>query len=120
MHDISQPLNRLTHILDDLQAIDLLVIDIREQTTVSDFMLICTARSSRHVRSMASQVMTDMKAFGLSTLNVTGLESPDWALIDFGDFIVNIMQAETRAFYNLEGLWLKESQNNHYVKNNAH
>lgn len=91
--------------LEDIQAIDLKVIDVREQTTITDYMIIASGRASRHVKAIAQKVMEDMKAIGLPSISSTGIESGDWALIDFGDFIVHIMQAESRQFYNLEGLW---------------
>lgn len=120
MHDSQKILQKASKILDDLKAIDIIVIDITEQTTISDHMLICTARSSRHVKAMGLELINSMKGLGIPVLNINGHDSIDWALLDFGYFIVNIMQAETRAHYNLEGLWLKKDQNNHYVKNNAH
>ena len=55
--------------------------------------------------AVAQKVMEDMKLAGLPSISCTGLESGDWALIDFGDFIVHVMQPESRQFYNLEGLW---------------
>lgn len=98
-------LNKLLNSLDDIQAIDIKVLDVRQQTTVTDYMIIASGRASRHVKAIADKVMEDMKHAGLPPLSSTGLESGDWALIDFGDFIVHVMQAESRRFYNLEGLW---------------
>lgn len=98
-------LKKLLQLLDDIHAIDVKVIDVMQQTTITDFMVICSGRSSRHVKAIAEHIMEQMKAAGLPALSDTGLEGGDWALIDFGDFVVHIMQPESRAFYNLEGLW---------------
>lgn len=98
-------LKKLVDSLDDIQAIDIKVIDVRQQTTVTDYMIVSSGRASRHVKAIAQKVMEDMKSAGLPSLSSTGLESGDWALIDFGDFILHVMQAESRQFYNLEGLW---------------
>ncbi|MDA9272008.1 ribosome silencing factor [bacterium] len=105
MSDTHPLLNTLLKALDDIQAIDVVVIDVRKQTTITDYMVVCSGRSSRHVKAVAEQVMVSMKHAGLPAHNHTGLESGEWALVDFGDFIVHVMQADSRLFYNLEGLW---------------
>jgi ribosome-associated protein len=97
--------------LEDIQAVDIKVIDVHKQTTITDYMIIASGRASRHVKAIAQKVMEDMKAAGLPALNCTGLETGDWALIDFGDFIVHVMQPESREFYNLEGLWEEQPKN---------
>lgn len=98
-------LNKLLKALEDIQAIDIKVIDVRKQTTITDYMIIASGRASRHVKAIAQKVMEDMKSAGLTSISSTGLEQGDWALIDFGDFILHVMQPESRQFYNLEGLW---------------
>lgn len=98
-------LKKLVDSLNDIQAIDIKVIDVSMQTTVTDYMIISSGRASRHVKAIAQKVMEDMKLAGLPSLSSTGLDSGDWALVDFGDFILHVMQAESRQFYNLEGLW---------------
>lgn len=98
-------LENLLKSLEDIQAIDIKVIDVHKQTTITDYMVISSGRASRHVKAIAQKVMEDMKIVGLPSISSTGLDSGDWALIDFGDFIVHIMQPESRLFYNLEGLW---------------
>jgi ribosome-associated protein len=98
-------LDKLLHTLSDMQAIDVKVIDVRGQTSITDHMIICSGRASRHVKAIADQVLMNMKAVGMPALNHNGVASSDWALLDFGDYIVHIMQPECRAFYNLEELW---------------
>lgn len=98
-------LSKIIKSLDEMQAIDIKVLDVHEQTTVTDYMIIASGRASRHVKAIAQKVMEDMKMAGLPTLNSTGIEQGDWALIDLGDFVLHIMQPESRHFYNLEGLW---------------
>lgn len=98
-------LKQLLKSLDDIQAIDVVVIDVKNQTSITDYMLICSGRSSRHVKAIAELVTEQMKMVGLPALSQNGLEASDWALIDFGDFVLHIMQPDSRAFYNLEGLW---------------
>lgn len=91
--------------LEDIQAIDIKTIDVREQTTITDFMVIVSGRASRHVKAIAQKVMEDMKHAGITALSSTGIESGDWALVDFGDIILHVMQPDSRQFYNLEELW---------------
>jgi ribosome-associated protein len=105
MPDSKQMLPHILKSLEDIQAIDIKVLDVHEQTTITDYMIIVSGRASRHVKAIAQKVMDDMKLVGLPSLNSSGVEYGDWALIDFGDFIVHVMQPESRQFYNLEGLW---------------
>lgn len=105
MSDQKNMLDTLLKALEDLQAIDVTVIDVREQTTVTDYMIICSGRSSRHVKAVADSAIEQMKLAGMPSLSANGLESGDWVLIDFGDYVLHVMQADSRAFYNIEGLW---------------
>ena len=98
-------LKQLVAALEDIHAKDILAINVQDQTSVTDYMVICTGRSSRHVRSIAEHIAEKMKAINMPPLSKNGLDSGEWALIDFGYFIVHIMQADTRLFYNIEGLW---------------
>lgn len=105
MQDKHPFLDVLLKALEDIQANDITVIDVRDQTTITDYMLVCSGRSSRHVKSIAENIMEHMKKSGMPAFSHNGLDSGDWALIDFGDFVVHIMQPDSRSFYNLEGLW---------------
>ncbi len=63
------------------------------------------ADSNRHVKAIAVQLIEKMKQSHFRVIHLSGVDNGDWALVDLGDIIVHIMQAETRTFYNLEGLW---------------
>ena len=110
MQDSNPLLSTLIKILDDIQAIDVTVIDVSKHTTITDYMIVCSGRSSRHVKAIATYAMEHMKDAGAPAMNHTGLEGGDWALVDFGDFIVHVMQPETRALYNLESLWQERTE----------
>lgn len=98
-------LQHLLKALDDIQAIDITIIDVKNQTSVTDYMVICSGRSSRHVKAIAELVIEQMKSTGFPPLSQTGIETGDWALIDLGDVVLHVMQPDSRLFYNLEGLW---------------
>lgn len=108
---LEQPaeLKQLLHILDDNQAVDIVTIEVSNQTSVTDFMVICNGRSSRHVKAIAMNTMEKMKQAQVAILGSHGLDSGEWALIDFGDFVLHVMQPDARSFYNLEGLWQHNS-----------
>ena len=102
---IEYSVEQILDILNEIQAADILVIDVRKHTSVTDNMIICSGRSSRHVKSIGETLLEKTKQRGHAPLGSHGLETGDWVLIDLGDCIVHIMQPETRSFYNLEGLW---------------
>ncbi len=98
-------LNALVESLDSNHAEDILVLDVRHRTSFTDTMVICSARSIRHLRSLADHVINEMRAHEMIASGQQGVSEGEWALIDFSDFIVNIMLPSARDFYNLEGLW---------------
>jgi ribosome-associated protein len=103
-------LSKIIHALEEMQAVDIKVIDVRKQTTITDYMIIASGRASRHVKAIAEKVMEQMKTVNFPSLTCTGLEAGDWVLIDFGDFVVHVMQRDSRQFYNLEGLWEEQAR----------
>jgi ribosome-associated protein len=104
-----QTLELINHVLDEMQAQNILQLDVKDKTSITDFMYICTGRSSRHVVAIADELFTQLKKSGLEFLRISGTEHGEWALIDCGDILIHIMQPETRAFYNLEELWMNFS-----------
>jgi ribosome-associated protein len=95
--------------LDDMKAVDLRVIDVRGKTSITDVMVIATGTSNRHVKSLANNVVEKAKDNGVRPLGLEGLEHGEWALIDLGDVVVHVMQAQVRDFYQLEKLWETEA-----------
>lgn len=102
----SEALSRLlADTLEDTKAIDVRVLDVRALTTVTDFMIVASGRSDRHVKAMAERVLERAKEAGMRPLGVEGAQTAEWVLIDLGDVLVHAMQAHTREFYQLEKLW---------------
>ena len=91
--------------LDDLKAKDVLILDVRSLTSLADVMIIASGTSSRHVKSLADNVVKLVKEAGLKPLGMEGERDGDWILIDLAGVIVHVMQPATRAFYDLERLW---------------
>lgn len=91
--------------LEDFKAIDIQEIDVSDQNPLADHFVIASGNSSRHVKSMAENLVMRVKAAGFQPLGVEGEKQAEWVLVDLNDIIVHLMQPKTRAFYNLEKLW---------------
>lgn len=74
-------------------------------TTITDYMVIATGTSGRHVSSLVDHLLIRAKQLGIEVLGVEGRSHSDWVLVDLGDVLVHVMQRETRTFYDLERLW---------------
>lgn len=97
--------NFVVDALENLKARDITVVDVSDRTSVTDFMVIASGTSNRHVRSLAEQVVTEAKAKGIRTPNVEGGTNSDWVLVDMGDVVVHVMLPATREFYDIERFW---------------
>jgi len=91
--------------LDDLKALDPVVIDVRELSSVMDYLVIASGTSARHVKSLADNVVVRAKEQALRPIGVEGETVGEWVLVDYGDVVVHVMQPATRGFYDLERLW---------------
>lgn len=92
-------------VLDEMKAEDITELDVRELTDITDIMMICTGRSTRHLKSTAEKLIQAAKAEGHPVLGHAGEEEGEWILVDLGDVIVHIMQTQARDLYQLESLW---------------
>ena len=91
--------------LEDIKAIDITLIDVRDLTGIMDTMIVASGNSNRQVKALANAVVMDAKAAGYSLLGIEGENSAEWILVDFGEIIIHIMLPATREFYDLERLW---------------
>ena len=102
----SQKLKQLAlHALEELKAEKIVSLDVAELTSITDTMIICNGRSSRHIHSIADNLVETAKHAGLQPLSIDGKNSNDWVLVDLGDVVVHVMMPQTREFYALEKLW---------------
>jgi ribosome-associated protein len=93
------------HALEDLKAIDITQLDISQHSDIADTMFVCCGRSNRHVKSIASNLITEAKQQGLRVASCAGEEYGEWIVVDLGDVIVHIMLKAIRLHYDLESLW---------------
>lgn len=91
--------------LEEIKAQDITTIDVREKTSITDYMVIASGTSSRHVKSLVDNVLEKTKEQGVRPIGSEGLDSGEWALLDLGDIVVHVMLPTTRQFYDLERLW---------------
>ena len=91
--------------LDDMKGVDVVSIDVRGQTSVTDFIVVASGTSNRHVRSLAENVIEKAKEAGQRPLGSEGQDSGEWVLVDLGVVVVHCFLPETRTFYDLEKLW---------------
>jgi ribosome-associated protein len=91
--------------LGDLKARDVVVMDVRGKTAVTDFMIVASGTSDRHVKAIAESVAYRAKEAGEQPLGTEGVHEGEWALVDLNGVVVHIMLPKVRDFYNLERLW---------------
>lgn len=96
---------KIQQILDEHKAIDINLLDVSSLTAITDYMVICSGTSRRHVNALKNHVVTDLKSEDIRAIGIEGEDLGEWVLIDYGNVLVHIMQEKTREFYALEKLW---------------
>lgn len=94
--------------LRDDKASDLKVIDLHGKSSLTDYMVVVSGTSTRHLATMAEHLRERLKAKGYGPVHIEGLGQSDWVLIDAGDVVAHLFRPETRKFYNLEKMWSTE------------
>ena len=105
MDKISDLKSVVVSTLDLNKAQDIVTIDLKDKSSMADFMIIASGTSSRHIQALSEQVLEKFKISGIKNCKIEGKESNDWKLIDGIDVIVHIFNPEKRKFYELEKMW---------------
>jgi len=101
--------------LEDMKAEETVTIDLRGKSAFSDYLVVTTGRSNRHVSSIAENVTKGLKEAGQKKLHVEGMTNADWVLVDTGEVILHVFRPEVREFYNIERLWAQNTQDEQRV-----
>ena len=102
---INQLKNEIESILSDNKALEITSINLKDKTTIADFMIIASGNSSRHIQALSEILLNELKKKGINNCRLEGRDSNDWKLIDAIDIIIHIFHPKKRKFYDLERMW---------------
>ena len=105
LNQIDQLKREIETILADNKALEIKSINLRDKSSIADFMIIASGNSSRHIQALSEAVLERLKKNGINNCRLEGRESKDWKLIDANDIIIHIFHPEKRKFYDLERMW---------------
>ena len=105
MDKISDLKQIIINTLDNNKAHDIVSIDLKDKSSMADYMIIASGTSSRHIQSLSEQVLDQLKDNGMKDSRIEGKDSNEWKLVDGVDLIVHIFHPEKRRFYELEKMW---------------
>ncbi len=88
----------------DMKARDIVILDLRDITSMTDFFIICTGDIDLHVKSIADEIKRQLKK-DIKPWHIEGYNNQEWILLDFFDFVIHVFQEEKREYYNLDKLW---------------
>ena len=96
--------------LEDMKAVNLVVLDVGHLTDVMEYLIVASGTSNRHVKSLAENVVVESKKAEMPPLGVEGQDAGEWVLVDLGGVVVHVMLPATRAFYDIERLWSVQAE----------
>ena len=102
---IYQLKNEIENLLSDNKAVEIRSINLKDKTSIADFMIVASGNSSRHIQALSEILLDELKKKGIDNCQLEGKDSNEWKLIDGIDIIVHIFNPEKRKFYNLEKMW---------------
>jgi len=94
--------------MEELKALDIVVLPVREKTQLTDYLILCSGTSNIHIRATADRILERMKEQGVTGIRREGYQEARWILMDFGDVVAHVFDPEDRQFYALEEFWLRE------------
>jgi len=102
---INQLKNEIENLLSDNKASEIKSINLKDKTSIADFMIIASGNSSRHIQALSEILLDNLKKKGINNCRLEGRDSNEWKLIDAKDIIIHIFHPEKRKFYDLEKMW---------------
>ena len=103
--EINKLKKEIENILNKNKALEVKSIDLKDKTSIADFMIVASGSSSRHIQSLSEILLEKLKEQGIENCRIEGQNSSEWKLIDARDIIIHIFHPEKRKFYNLEEMW---------------
>ena len=103
--EINQLKKEIENILNDNKAMEITSINLKDKTSIADFMIIASGSSSRHIQALSEILLKKLKDIGVKNCRLEGQNSNEWKLIDAIDIIIHIFHPEKRKFYDLEKMW---------------
>ena len=103
--EINQLKVEIESVLNDNKALEIISIDLKDKSSIADFMIIASGNSSRHIQALSEILLEKLKKKGLENCHIEGRDSNEWKLIDAIDIIIHIFHPEKRKFYDLEKMW---------------
>tara|TARA_Y100000590_G_scaffold178006_1_gene203202 strand:- start:2060 stop:2416 length:357 start_codon:yes stop_codon:yes gene_type:complete len=103
--EINQLKKDVEDILNDNKAVEITSINLKDKTSIADFMIIASGNSSKHIQALSEILVDELKKKGINNCRIEGRDSKDWKLIDAIDIIIHIFHPEKRKFYSLEKMW---------------
>ena len=97
--------NTIINSLEDIKAVNPIAIDVTKISSLTDFMVIASGTSNRHIVAMSEHILEGLKETNISGIKIEGQGGDDWVLVDAGDVVIHLMSADAREFYDLESLW---------------
>ena len=103
--EINHLKKEIENILNDNKALEVKSINLKNKTTIADFMIVASGNSSRHIQALSEILLEKLKKIGIENCRLEGQNSNEWKLIDAKDIIIHIFHPEKRKFYDLEAMW---------------
>ena len=103
--EINQLKNEIENILNNNKALEITSINLKNKTSIADFMIIASGNSSKHIQALSETLFDELKKKGINNCRLEGRDSSDWKLVDAIDIIIHIFHPEKRKFYDLEKMW---------------
>lgn len=115
-HDLEAMKLAVVDAIEDIKGFDITVMDVRKLTSMTNYMIVASANSSRQAKAIADNVREKLKEKGFSIRGTEGEKEGEWVLVDLDDIVVHIMVPATRAYYNLEQLWGEAESRRSHIK----